>query len=52
MALGVPFVEVMTALGYDHAKVTQWDADRKAEKEAERAAMAQQTVVAAGRLAN
>lgn len=52
IALGIPFVEVATGLGYDHAKVQMWDEARKAEQEAERQAMAQQTVVAAGRLAN
>jgi hypothetical protein len=41
-ALGVPFVELMTELGYDMAKVTSWDEERKAEQEKEREALAKQ----------
>jgi hypothetical protein len=53
--MGVPFVELMTALGYDMAKVTAWDDERKAEKAQELAqAKAQQTAVVAtnGRFGN
>jgi hypothetical protein len=35
----------MTELGYDMAKVTSWDEERKAEQEKEREAMAKQPVM-------
>jgi len=43
IAIGIPFTEVATdTLGYDMAKVTQWDEERKAQKQAEMDALAKQ----------